>query len=523
MLVRPLGAAVAGLALVLAGPVVAPAQADEPGTDACPPGYASDFDGDGRTDVVVADPAASVDGRAEAGRLVVLYGGSDGRIGEGRRAVLTQGPEAVGDSPEDGDRFGAALSVADLDCDGFSDVVVGTPDEDAGPVVDAGLVQVVWGAAGGLGTGSPARQVGMTTFARAAGAGDRFGFALSTQEDWIDGATGAPSAYVLAVGAPGAEVAGQQAAGWVGVETAVDGGSSRFSITQDSPDMPGRAEAGDLFGAALAVAQLRGAIGTIDVAVGAPGEDLGSRVDAGSVTVVTDVYDAPTGAAYDQDSSGVPGAAEPGDRFGSTLADTRSGETSRLAVGVPGEAVGSATNAGMVQLFTSVRASGGDSRFTPGAGLSQSTAGVGGVAERGDGFGDRLAWSAPSAGDRVTRLAVGVPGEDTAVADAGLVQVFPATDLSAERTWAQDTPGVPGRLDPGDRFGSSLAVVTGPGEKALLVGVPDDAEHPGGMVDVLPLTGGSAPRAWVPGQADVPSGGSRFGAVLAAAGTGAEA
>ena len=62
---------------------VQPAQAVPVG---CQTGAQSDFNGDGYSDAVVADPYATVDGQAEAGRVIVLYGDSDGRIGEGGRA-----------------------------------------------------------------------------------------------------------------------------------------------------------------------------------------------------------------------------------------------------------------------------------------------------------------------------------------------------------------------------------------------------------------------------------------------------
>ena len=77
-------------------------------------------------------------------------------------------------------------------------------------------------------------------------------------------------------------------------------------------------------------------------------------------------------------------------------------------------------------------------------GLTQDTAGVGGTAEAGDLFGDRLAFAAPGLGDPTTRLVVGVPAEDGAAADSGMVQVFPVTDLDAEVTYSQNSPGVPG-------------------------------------------------------------------------------
>ncbi len=57
---------------------------------------------------------------------------------------------------------------------------------------------------------------------------------------------------------------------------------------------------------------------------------------------------------------------------------------------------------------------------------------------------------------------------------------------------------MPGAAEAGDRFGSSLAIVTGGSEQALIVGVPDDVGHSTGMVDVIPL-GAGAPRFWAPG------------------------
>ena len=90
----------------------------------------SDFNGDGYSDAVVGDPYATVSGKAEAGRVVVLYGDSDGRIGEGARGTVSQGMDFIGGIPEEGDRFGFALAVADLNCDDYTDLVVGTPNED---------------------------------------------------------------------------------------------------------------------------------------------------------------------------------------------------------------------------------------------------------------------------------------------------------------------------------------------------------------------------------------------------------
>ena len=55
------------------------------------PRRGSDFNGDGRSDTVVADPYATVNGQAQAGRVIVLYGDADGLIGEGARGIVSQG------------------------------------------------------------------------------------------------------------------------------------------------------------------------------------------------------------------------------------------------------------------------------------------------------------------------------------------------------------------------------------------------------------------------------------------------
>ena len=81
----------------------------------------------------------------------------DALIGQGSRAVVNRARWRVG-AAEAGDRFGFAIAVGDVDCDEFTDLVVGSPYEDVGTAVDSGYVQIVWGAAGGLGSGSPSRQ-----------------------------------------------------------------------------------------------------------------------------------------------------------------------------------------------------------------------------------------------------------------------------------------------------------------------------------------------------------------------------
>ncbi len=500
------------LAVMLVAPLYWSGQPAQAAADGCEPGFSTDFNGDGHSDTVVADPYATVGTVAEAGRVIVLYGDTDNRIGEGTRATLFQGAPGVGNAAEAGDRFGFALAVADIDCDEFADLMVGSPYENVGSAANAGLVQIIWGGPGGLGSAKPSEQIDIAEWGEVSVAGNQFGYAVDALEDVGEGGTSEPYAHAIAIGAPGFDVGSANDAGWVGMRAAADGGTASSAVTQNSPGIPGASEAGDRFGAALTINHLIGANGTIDVAVGVPNEDIGSVTDAGSVIILKDLADpVETGTAIDQNSAGVPGVAEAGDQFGRSLDSVNviSNSSSWLAIGVPGEDVGSRSNAGSVQLFRS-----NEITLSPRAGLTQDTPGVTSVAESGDHFGDRLAFGLLGRPESSIRLAVSAPNEDGTAANTGLVQVFPVTNLDAEVSYAQNSPGIPGTAKAGDRFGASLAVVVGAPERAVIVGVPDDTDHATGMVNVIPF-GGGTPRFWAPGVNGVPGpGSSRFGAAL---------
>ena len=511
-------ATLAALSLVTTIPFAVGVPSASAAADGCVSGVRSDFNGDGRSDAVVADPNATVAGKLAAGRIVVLYGDADGRVGEGARDVLAEGVGSVQGVPQAGDRFGFSVAAADFDCDGYTDLAVGVPYQDWGAVVDAGTAHVIWGSAAGLGRGDTSTWVLPGGFGQPARERDLFGYALDAVEDVGQGGTPEPDAYVLAIGVPGAEVGGIDNAGALAVRAPLDGGSVAHWITQETAGVPGVAEAGDFFGWSVTCNYLVGGA-EIDCAVGAPGEDVGSATDAGTVAVIKDLYDTDdyTATTYDQNSPGVPGDAEKNDRYGASLDSVLVGSKSWLAVGAPGEAIGSAARAGSVQLFNSNTVT-----LTASTGLSQNTSGVGGTAEAGDVFGQTLAFVAPGLGDAKTRLAVGAPGENTAAgADAGIVQVFPMGSLGSDLTWTQDSAGVPGVAAAGDAFGAALATVAGVSERVLLVGVPEDTAYTTGLVNVIPFSG--APRLWAPGLGGVAAAGAvRFGAAIAGVDGGAE-
>lgn len=102
-------------------------------------------------------------------------------------------------------------------------------------------------------------------------------------------------------------------------------------INQDSPGVPGLGEPGDQLTFTLAVGDVNGD-GRADVVAGAPGEDYPGKADAGHVMVFRG---APGGVStsgvqdLSQDSPGVPGAAEPNDFFGDSIALTDSDRDGR--------------------------------------------------------------------------------------------------------------------------------------------------------------------------------------------------
>ena len=180
----------------------------------------------GDTDTVVADPYATVNGQAEAGRVNVLYGDADGLVGEGYAQLVNQGSASVGGIAESGDRFGFSVAVADIDCDEYTDLVVGTPYEDLSGQTDSGYVQIIWGGCGWPGIRRPHRRTSASRrSAPVPHAGDQFGYAVDALEDVGQGGTPAPDAYALAIGAPGYDVGGHNDAGWVGFLAANDGGN----------------------------------------------------------------------------------------------------------------------------------------------------------------------------------------------------------------------------------------------------------------------------------------------------------
>jgi hypothetical protein len=200
-----------------------------------------DFNHDGFADLAVGASLEGVFSTPGAGAVSVLYGSAGGLTRTGGQ-IFTQ----VGSAPEPFDLFGFALATGDFNHDGFADLAAGAPLEDAGSVVDAGAVSVLYGSAGGLtrSGGQIFTQVGS-----APETGDHFGWSLAAGDFNQDGFAD------LAAGAPGEDVFSTPDAGAVSVLYGSAGKLTRTGgqiFTQNSPGVPDSAEPSDGFGSALA-------------------------------------------------------------------------------------------------------------------------------------------------------------------------------------------------------------------------------------------------------------------------------
>jgi hypothetical protein len=290
---------------------------------------------------------------------------------------------------ETNDQFGDTLAAGDFNGDDFSDLAIGAPGEGASGLASVGVVHILYGAAIGL---SAARNQLFSQntpgIEEETNVRDIFGDTLAAGDFDNDGFSD------LAIGAPGERFSGLASAGVVhilyGTATGLSAARNQL-FSQQTPDIVGAAEASDVFGDVLATGDFDDD-GFSDLAIGAPGESLGTLTNAGVVHIL---YGTATGLSatrsrlFSQETPGMAGVAEADGRFGETLAtgDFDNDGFSDLAIGAPFENIAAITDAGAVHVLYGTDAglsATGNQLF------SQETPGITGRAEDGDGFGHTL-------------------------------------------------------------------------------------------------------------------------------------
>lgn len=398
-------AVVSGLLLAAGGSAVA-----------APSGMQGDFNGDGYRDLAIAAPLGKISGKTGAGYVAVVYGTKNG-LDKSKRTIISQATTGIPGTPEKGDNFGDRLTTGDLDGDGYTDLVVGVHAERIGATDSFGVITVVWGGASGL-------KSAVDISAPLPKYRNELGWGLASGDFDGDGRTDLAAVNIAAPELnifKGPVSRAGKAAGLVGIDTYSQTGINADRIVAGNVNgdgatdllVMGQEESGDAYrtrsvlykggqSGLKASSKVAGGYEAVisdvdkdgygDIVTGNFMEKSADEPNGGLGGAITVTYGSAAGLStrtpvrITQDTTGVPGTAKKGDRFGWSLAagDTNRDGYADVAIGAPNEVTGSKRATGTV---TVLRGSAKGLTGTGSKSFTQDTAGVPGAAEAEDQFG----------------------------------------------------------------------------------------------------------------------------------------
>lgn len=464
-----------GMGLVLVGGVVTPALAPLGVDSAAAATRAAkpyDFDGDGYADLAVGVPGEDLGRTRDAGAVQVLYGSASGVTD--RDQIWHQGRKGVKGAPEKGDSFGKPLTSADFDGDGFADLAIGIPSEGIGGKARVGAVQVLYGSRSGLrAAGDQIWHQGKSGVPGNNEAGDNFGRALVSGDFDSDGFPD------LAIGVPGENVGSVSDAGVVVVLRGSGSGlTSRGAqmLKQGRGGLPSKPGRHEEFGATLAT-----------------GDVNGDKHDDLVVVVESDAdFLKPNYVDLDEASSGV-----------HVIMGSPAGLAPRGSQYFSPEALGFARYSYLRK--PSLADFDGDGRDDLAAGFSQSSPREFGVVVlHGHADGVREAplpvadtpgvdtfWPTPRSASPVASDVTGDGHVDLVLGMWPSMAVIPGSRDGLTGTFVESSPGI------AVNYLQALPL-SGGSRNWLAIGMPYDTDAPGGRVGVLQVTGtGKAGRVTV--------------------------
>lgn len=438
--------------------------------------------------------------------------------------LVTVGPAR----PQDSITPREATGRCDFNGDGFADLAVGAPFEnarqaDGRQVKDTGVVDIAYGRESFFDRGFRKANTwvlydnsALQTFQRASRFGSSFVCGDFNGDRIADLAIGAPffdlegatnaGIFIVLYGYPAAAAGTVDTLGRCVDFGATTGCVANQAWAQDL-GLDDRPETNDFLGYEMTWGDFD-ADGFDDLAVSAPGETIGDAAGAGVVHVL---YGSQRGLIrkygrdariLSQDSPGAAETANAGDNFGEFLSavDINGDFAVDLAVGIPREDLRGKRDTGMLQTFYGKP---GEGLTTDGQTVTKRDLGL--RMDDDDQFGSSVAFGNFDQSEQYRDLILSGPGEEVNGREkAGAVYVLPGgpngvrTDAAKRITRA--TRGIEGNPGENDLFGATIlaGIFDLDGNLDLAVGVPNDdignAEDAGSVQVIFGNAGGLGRR-----------------------------